>query len=330
MSAAPIPVLFCTDKNYWQHLGATLASLLASNPRNQFRIMVCSIEADAESEARVLHIASEFGNAMVEFIRFTPNPQSFPVTGHISLGAYLRLYMAEYIDPSLDKLLYLDCDLVVRKDIEPLWAVDIDNYLAAAALEPYLHEHGPMGFQRGDPYFNSGVMLINLARWRSERLVEKFVACAAEMYTALTYWDQDILNIVLRGQVAFLNPRWNFLAIYAEMLPKHLRLAREEFLAIRRDPGVIHFTTAFKPWQYIPEPQYKRCYWEALALTPWKGVSPTGFNLRNVLRKTLQMKRAKQQIRLHGRQFIYLLSRIMGRPMLWSNVTPPPSHLTLA
>jgi lipopolysaccharide biosynthesis glycosyltransferase len=332
VTAPPIPVLFCTDRNYWQHLGATLASLLASNMRHQFRVMICSIHPDADSEKKVCQIARECGNASIEFIRFTPDLVSnpFPINGHITLGAYLRLFMAEYVDPTLKRLLYLDCDLIVRKDITPLWAANIDNYLAAAALEPYLHEHQAAGFAPGDAYFNSGVMLINLERWRSEELLGKFIACANEKQSALTYWDQDILNIVLRGQVAFLNPQWNFLAIYAEMLPEQLRLTRDEFLAIRRDPAIVHFTTKHKPWQYIPEPQYKEYYWEALSLTPWKDVSPQGYTPINVARKALLMKRLKQQVRWHCAQSIFRLSRLLGKPMVWSEVCPPPNHLTLA
>lgn len=331
LTSSPIPVLFCTDINYWQHLGAALASLLASNSRHRFRIFICSMAPHAESEARVREIVSRFGNATVEFIQFRPDLRDeLPISGHITLGAYLRLYMAEYIDPSVDKLLYLDCDLIVRKDIGALWAADIRGYLAAAALEPYLEPHYDLGFTTEDPYFNSGVMLINLAAWRREKLLGSLLACAREQNPVLDFWDQDILNTVLRGRVAFLHPRWNFLAIYAEMRPEQLRLTHEEFHRLRRDPDIIHFTTAFKPWQYMSEPQYKRCYWEALSLTPWKDTTPVGYTPVNVLRKTVRMKHLKQPVRLHGAAAIYLLSRLLRRPMLWSHVCPPPSPPTFA
>ena len=330
MSKSPIAVLFCTDNNYWQHLGATLASLLSSNGRHRFRIMVCSLQPNPENEMKIRQIAAEFGNATVEFISFTPNhSESLPINRYISLGAYLRLFVAEYVDPTLEKVLYLDCDLIIRKDIAALWEANIDDYLAAAVVEPHFHENP--GIFPGEPYFNSGVMLINLARWRSEEdLLARFIACAKQKFSLLPYWDQDILNIVLRGRVAFLNPRWNFHAIYAEMLPEQLGLTRDEFSSIRRDPNIIHFTSKFKPWHYIPEPQYKRLYWEALSRTPWKGVAPLGYTPGNVLRKVLTMKRLKQQIRLRSARFSYVLSRMVRRPILWSDVGPPPNHPTLA
>jgi lipopolysaccharide biosynthesis glycosyltransferase len=330
LSKPPIAVLFCTDNNYWQHMGATLASLLSSNGRHRFRILVCSLEPNPENEMKIRQIAQEFGNATVEFILFTPKyREALPVDRYISLGAYLRLFVTEYVDPALDKLLYLDSDLIIRKDIETLWAADIDAYLAAAAVEPRFHENP--GIVPGEPYFNSGVMLINLSRWRSEGdLIEQFIACAKQKFSALPYWDQDILNIVLRGRVAFLSPRWNFHAIYAELLPEQLGFARDEFLSIRRNPDIIHFTSKDKPWHYIPEPQYKRCYWEALSRTPWKGAVPLGYTRGNALRKVLKMKRLKQQVRLHGAQSFSVLSRLVRRPVLWSDVSPPPSHLTLA
>jgi lipopolysaccharide biosynthesis glycosyltransferase len=330
LSKPPIAVLFCTDNNYWQHMGATLASLLSSNGRHRFRILVCSLEPNPENEMKIRQIAQEFGNATVEFILFTPKyREALPVDRYISLGAYLRLFVTEYVDPALDKLLYLDSDLIIRKDIETLWAADIDAYCAAAAVEPRFHENP--GIVPGEPYFNSGVMLINLSRWRSEGdLIEQFIACAKQKFSALPYWDQDILNIVLRGRVAFLSPRWNFHAIYAELLPEQLGFARDEFLSIRRNPDIIHFTSKDKPWHYIPEPQYKRCYWEALSRTPWKGAVPLGYTRGNALRKVLKMKRLKQQVRLHGAQSFSVLSRLVRRPVLWSDVSPPPSHLTLA
>jgi lipopolysaccharide biosynthesis glycosyltransferase len=241
----------------------------------------------------------------------------------------LRLFVAEYVDPTLEKILYLDCDLIVRKDIAALWGANIDDYFAAAVVEPHFHENP--GMAPDEPYFNSGVMLINLTRWRSEKdLLARFIACANQQFSLLPFWDQDILNIVLRGRVAFLSPRWNFHAIYAEMLPEQLRLARDEFLSMRRDPDIIHFTSKYKPWHYIPEPQYKRHYWEALSLTPWRGVAPLGYTPGNVLRKALTMKRLKQQIRLRSARLSYVLSRMVRRPILWSHVGPPPNHPTLA
>jgi len=327
----PITVLFCTDNNYWQHLGAALVSLLGSNAQHQFRIIVCSMQKDEESETKIRRIAAEAGNAGVEFVNYIPSHrESLPINRYITLGAYLRLFMADYVDQTVEKLLYLDCDLIVRKDIGPLWAANIDDYLVAAVPESYFGVHDDLGFSRDVLYFNSGVMLVNLERWRREDLITKFIACAIEKSTALAYWDQDILNIVLRGQTAFLSQRWNFHAIYAEMLPEHLGLDREEFFNIRRDPTVIHFTSRHKPWQYFPEPQYKRYYWEALARTPWKGIAPQGYTAINSLRKVIKLKWLKQQIRLHGAQVIYRFSRFSGKRMLWSEVVPPPEHVTVA
>jgi lipopolysaccharide biosynthesis glycosyltransferase len=329
VSKSPIAVLFCTDNNYWQHMGATLASLLSSNARHQFRIMVCSLEPNPANEMKIRQIAREFGNATVEFILFTPkHREALPVDRYISLGAYLRLFVTEYVDPKLEKLLYLDSDLIIRKDIQALWSADIDAYFAAAAVEPRFHENP--GIVPGEPYFNSGVMLINLSRWREAGLVDQFISCAKEKFSVLPYWDQDILNIVLRGQVAFLSPRWNFHAIYAELLPEQLGMTRDEFSSVRKNPDIIHFTSKDKPWHYIPEPQYKRRYWEALSCTPWKGAVPVGYTRGNALRKMLKMKRLKQQVRLHGAQSFALLSRLVRRPVLWSDVAPPPNHLTLA
>jgi lipopolysaccharide biosynthesis glycosyltransferase len=109
-----------------------------------------------------------------------------------------------------------------------------------------------------------------------------------------------------------------------------LRLSRHEFLNIRRDPDIIHFTSKHKPWHYLPEPQYKYRYWEALSRTPWKGAPPLGLTPRNVVQKIVKMKRLKQQIRLHGGSVIYTVSRLLGRRMLWSDVVPPPEHLIVA
>ena len=102
-------------------------------------------------------------------------------------------------------------------------------------------------------------------------------------------------------------------------------LARDEFLSIRRDPDIIHFTSKYKPWHYLPEPQYKHLYWEALSRTPWKGVAPLGYTPANVLRKALKMKCLSSRIRLRSARLSHVLSRMVRRPILWSDVGPPPT-----
>ena len=298
---APIPVLLCSDRRFCQHMAVTIASLLKNNAGNRFRLIVILDQYDAALAERLRTTVNQFDNAQIEFKVFeTSSFAHFRVGHHISLAAYLRLFITSLVDPDIDKLIYLDSDLVVRGDIRALWNTDVSRYFLGAVADPYSDNHENLGFRKDEKYFNSGVLLVNVAKWREENVLPKFISYAEKNAGLIRWYDQCVLNAVFRGQVLFLPYRWNFPARNADLPASALDMSKEEFAKLRKNPSIVHYTTSAKPWLYVYEPHYKCLYYEYLALTPWRDFAPPDFSFAAALKKFFKMAKLKQALKWHA------------------------------
>jgi lipopolysaccharide biosynthesis glycosyltransferase len=144
-----------------------------------------------------------------------------------------------------------------------------------AALTP-IRNWREIGLDAAAHYFNSGVMVLNLARWRRERIHEKLLSCLRDYPRHVWCWDQYALNVVFAGQWRPLPMRWNQGA-HAFEFPsvEHSPIEFDEFVAMRDDPAVIHFTTEFKPWHYNATHPLRAKFFEELDKTAWRGWRPS-------------------------------------------------------
>jgi lipopolysaccharide biosynthesis glycosyltransferase len=292
-----IPLLFCADAPYFQHMSATIASLLRSNSAHDFRIFVCSERRNSRAEEKLSAIASRFGNASFTFLEFElAQHRDLRVDRYLTLSAYMRLFLTEFLDPSVEKVLYLDCDLIVSGDIGELWRTDLAGAFLAAVPEPYMVT-SHWGFGPEDTYFNSGVLLIDVARWRAADVLPAFLQFAQEHASELNCHDQDVLNHVFRDKVRILDYRWNFQSRFADFPPEVFEMSASAFREVRRLPSIVHFTTQYKPWFYRYEPHYKTLYNQALALTPWSHYRPPDRTPQSILLKFLTMKYPKSHLK---------------------------------
>ena len=132
-------------------------------------------------------------------------------------------------------------------------------------------------------YFNSGVMVLNLARWREEAIDQKLLACLRDNAQYVWCWDQYALNVVFAGQWKTLPSRWNQgYHVFEYPDETHSPISQSEFIEMRDDPAVIHFTTEFKPWDFRPYHPLRGKFYDALDETAWNGWRPRQpeFNLR--------------------------------------------------
>lgn len=196
---------------------------------------------------------------------------------HASKSTYYRLLLSELLDPSIKEVLYLDVDTLVLKDIRALFDnTDLSNHVAAVVLDAetsnaYIDTianiYGSNEKQcfplKLSTYFNAGMLLINIDKWRQENIGLK---CINLIKAGLPFLDQDALNIAISDPL-IIDGKWNFqtIALYAYeySFVKNKLLFREsaqDFSEIKNsilesyilssmdDPAIVHFT-AFKPWQ---------------------------------------------------------------------------------
>ncbi|GAB7026520.1 glycosyltransferase family 8 protein [Geotalea toluenoxydans] len=269
-----INVLTAADKQYARHLGVMLTSLLNSSSVDTiFTITILDGGISREDIGRLTRL-TEMYRAAITFVamdryRF----ERYPLSNHIRQAAYYRISVSEILDSSVRKVLYLDCDIIINKDLTELWDTDFNGCAVAAVEEPKFDRHVDLLLPGGTLYFNSGVMLVNLDRWREERIGDKAHNFIRKHPDVLLLHDQDALNAVLCGKWLPLHPKWNLQTDMLDLrsLSSYSGKAVAEAVA---NPAVIHFTTSSKPWHYMNEHRYRGEYLKYLYRTEWKPRSP--------------------------------------------------------
>jgi lipopolysaccharide biosynthesis glycosyltransferase len=318
----PISVLFCSNRTYCEPMATAITSLLKSNPRHWFRIFIMLSEP-AEKERRYLTATiHRFSNAEFTFIDFKCDKiRYFPTTDHIPIESYFRYFLDQFLPSDVEKVLYLDCDLIVRSDIEELWRTPLEGHVLAAVPDQFSDNLQAIGFREDEPYFNGGVLLFNVCRWREVNQTKHLLAYIDANGPVLRYHDQDAINVVLRGEIVPLHPTWNFTPRHAESGPGILGLSMGAFIRLRNDPAIIHFT-GIKPWRPNCEPHYKDHYLHYRSLTPWgsdEGVLPTQISAP-VPRSRAQV--LKQKFKWQFPRVTMLLRRLSGAgdPMIRKSI----------
>ncbi|ACL60704.1 glycosyltransferase family 8 protein [Methylobacterium nodulans] len=259
-----IAVALCIDRAFFRHALVTVASLLDAGPRQPLDVHIFYAEADPACMARIAALFADQDRHGCHFQKISLDRfEGFPVSDAISAGTYARLLLP-YLMPRRAKVLYLDADLIVLDDVAPLWRTELGAAPVAAVRDPFCDNRPAIGFSPDEPYFNAGVLLMNLAVWRREGLAERVAAHIDAHGASLKYFDQDALNVVLRGRARFVDPRWNFQPRMADATPADIACARAEFRRTRARPAIIHYTTPHKPWKDPFAIHYGRHYLDCL------------------------------------------------------------------
>ena len=164
----------------------------------------------------------------------------------ISYTVFLRYFVADFVKE--DKALYLDCDLVVTKNLDDLFATDLQNYPLAA-----IRDFGGRAYF-GREIFNAGVLLINNALWKQEHITQKLIDLTNEWHDKVDQADQSILNMLFEN-------RWLELDFDNNHIVIHERFANYSFPDGQEYPGIIHYLSERKPWQVHAGQTYRDVWW---------------------------------------------------------------------
>ena len=262
-----IGVVMTSDNNYAQHLGVALKSIndnLDSSTLLDVRIIENNILE--KNKTKIEKVLSSEHN--ISFLPFDiSNREMYPINVHVSSVTYYRIFLPEIIEDSVKKVIYLDPDIIVQGDISELWRVDVENWHLAAVKDYGFSRHEDLKIPKGSDYFNSGVMLINLERWRRDNIKTKTLDYIFHNADTIKLWDQDALNAILHDKWKKLNPKWN---LQYNMLKGSIREDKDILRAAVSDPEIIHYTSTNKPWEYSCLHPEKELYYEYIKKTPWK------------------------------------------------------------
>ena len=173
------------------------------------------------------------------------------LSNHISMSAYNRIFMSSILKVEIEKVLYLDCDIIIKNSISELLDTNIDEYhLAGVAEKPTEAVIQNLQLNKSN-YFNSGVLLINLKKWRAECFEQKLVNFINNFRDKIIFHDQDVLNFCAKNNWLSLNHKYNVTHFFYH--PKsysfeYFGLTESEYLEIKSNPVILHFTSHQKPW----------------------------------------------------------------------------------
>jgi lipopolysaccharide biosynthesis glycosyltransferase len=255
-----------------------LTSLFENNKELKFHIFVFSEIISVDSQDKLLHVAQHYHQEISFQTVSTKSIKDFKIHAHASLANYFRLLAFSQLPPEINKVLYLDVDLLVLKSINKLWNIDLDDKLLAAVPEQvgaYNNERLEIPTQY--PYFNSGVMLVNIDLWKTEDMSKKTLDFIEKNPEKIHYWDQDALNATCYDNCIYLDKKWNVQTHDFDDTKNKGKLYSET--------SILHFTGMSKPWHYINKHPYKKVYYRYLKKTPWKNYKPEDKTIGNFLRK---------------------------------------------
>jgi len=268
-------VFFTIDKSYITHFTVAATSLLANNRDLNFRIFLIHDLEDQSILEKVINYFRRKYN--VEIVLLTIEPalfENYKITDHISRATYFRLLLSDIIPSTIDRGLFLDSDLVVTGSIKDLLTAEFKDKYLLANDDPYYAEDSILRINRlGAPtsaYFNAGVLLINLKKWRSENVAGHLIRVAQDKMEQLLWWDQDVLNLYFFDKWDRFEARFNSIN-YTQKFDQA--------------PTIVHFAGKSKPWHYFNNHPYKSLYWSYLRSTPFWYQVPDDFTFLNVLRK---------------------------------------------
>ena len=180
---------------------------------------------------------------------------------HISYATFYRLQLPELLK-EVEKCIYLDVDVVVKKDLKEFFDIELgDNYIAGVKAAGYYYPEEKktatislLEIDKLDQYINAGVLLINLKKMREDKLTETFEKLLEKNFPSQ---DQDILNAACYGHIKVLPLKYNAMTKYNVGIKDeydrieclHICYTREEWNEACETPVIIHYADRWKPWQ---------------------------------------------------------------------------------
>jgi lipopolysaccharide biosynthesis glycosyltransferase len=292
----PLHVACAADDNYVAHAAAMLHSVLMNSGGLPVHVHFMHDPALAAGSLRRLRRMVESSGGRFDAIAVAPEEVAgLHVMRETSRPAWYRTFLPA-LRPQLDRVLYLDCDLIVVDSLRPLWETRLDGHLVAAVqnvIEASLvTRHHALGIPPDQTYFNSGVLLMNLERMRRERSHERVLEHARAHGDKLIWVDQDSLNLVFGSRCLFLHPRWNTQTSMFYWPEAEAVLGKQRVAEALADPAIVHFEgpDLSKPWNYLCKHPYRERYLHHRRGAGWPDPVPERRNWRRGLLRLLPMR----------------------------------------
>lgn len=261
-----VPIFFASDKNYLPYLTVAIKSLINKISKNYtYKIYILTNDLKTDDILEMNQFKSE--NVTIDIVDVKPKIESIKnkvaLRDYYSVSIYFRLFIPTLF-PEYDKAIYLDSDIVLNRDIADMFNVEIGNNYLGAVLDETVFTNKDFIYYinealdvREKQYFNSGVLIMNLKKFRDNDIENDFYNWVNSYNFGTVAPDQDYLNCISKNKVKYLELGWNKMPL-GENLP-------DEKLYL------IHYNMFFKPWKY-ENTMYGEYFWNIAKTTSFYNI----------------------------------------------------------
>lgn len=325
-------IVYASDDRFAEILGVSLVSLYENNKDfSDIVVYILDSGISEDNKSKLLSLSEKYKRSGMIFIPAKDISKELSVEVNLdrgSLSQYARLFVSSVLPSELNRVLYLDCDIIINKSISELWNLDLEGNTIGAlndAFSKYYRRN--IDLEENDIMFNSGVMLIDLDKWRDNSIEQKLMSFIKKKKGKIQQGDQGALNAVLSRETYCFEPRFNSVTIfydfsYDEILvyrkPVNL-YSREQIRKAIEDPVIIHYTTSFmseRPWIEGSDHKYLDKWIKFKKISPWNEyplwVIKKSNSLSSVYKKISKKLPRKIMIYISG------ILQVYGRPFIYS------------
>jgi lipopolysaccharide biosynthesis glycosyltransferase len=249
-------LVLCSDRNYAMPLCVTICSIVVNHKPDE-HVVIYLLDGGmlSHDRERLLNCVKRL-NSGVRIIFYAADIQSLnniKQVGFYGVGTYIRLLIPTLLPASIEKIMFLDSDLIIRASVAGLWNQPLDHMPVAAIQDQYMStmdaQFAPISTYRLTdldpklPYVNAGVTVWDLKLWRTEYIAEAITQFLHDYADKLKWADQDGLNVVLAGRIKIVEPRWNYQ--YNAVPPRTSWAERRRRM---HEAYIVHYTGPDKPW----------------------------------------------------------------------------------
>lgn len=291
-----IDITINTDDKFIQHTMAMLCSLYENNREHRVTLHVLQNSLSESSKEYITSITKKYDN---EVFYYTVDDTrlkgvQFRKNRPLSLAAYYRLLLAETLPQEIEKVLYLDCDMIVARDISEIFNIELKNYALAATLDqfPYTNQHRMQLHMEADQRtFCSGMMLVNLKYWRDNDVTRGLLEYARRTRKEVYLHDQDVLNYFFKKSWFLLPPKWNRYATSSSAI-RYNGYRYFDYKEYTIEPMIYHYASVdIKPWYSAPSP-HKKLYIKYLRKSGFENTKFIQVSFKNKIRLSIITVRA--------------------------------------
>ncbi len=278
-------IVYHSSNSFVMVLASSIVSLLENNKEcSEINIYIITSNITEENKIKLNQLVKKYEKQLI----FLPMPditkkyfENIKYKYRIT-DAYSRLYLGSILPKNLNKVIYLDADTLVLQPLEKLWNQDINNYYFAGVMECLSKKYYEIFNLQNDSYYcNSGMLLINLQKWRQDKLEDKIIKYIRDNEGYTFFYEQTVLNVVCANKILLLPQEYNVQTnVLVLSYKNNIRLrwpynwySEKNIDYAKNNIVIAHLTTFFlcnRPHEKASTHPLKKVFLKYKMLTPWK------------------------------------------------------------